>query len=388
MIQEYKDKESGTGVRISIYAFILSFASLGSAGGAYFIPEEYRTLCFVASIVLVIVSVCYQYVNKNKKNGVVILDIIDKVCLAITIIVLTFGFLGKLSPESCGKQTSTPFLTPTPIQEIKNPSGKIAAGNDFSMLLRSDKKVVTYGRATGINTTNWENIIQISAYGTHAVGLCENGHVIVTAEDTSEYKVSNWYDIKQAVACEGGVIGVTNGGQVLFEGPNKSDIRECTQWTSVDRILAAAKHVIAVDKYGSILKAGDNEYHQLNFSLVGTVIAAAAANDSTFLVYQDKSVFPKGKPWGTEDDVSGWSDIVAVAGGDLFTVGLCSDGTLRLAGDESHNKRCVRDWENIIAVCAGQKHVVAIDQVGRVYSKGYDDNGRCGIDGENYWVNN
>jgi len=273
-------------------------------------------------------------------------------------------------------------------QVILDPSGKIAAGNDFSMLLRSDKKVVVYGNTGLIDTSKWENIVQITAYGTHAAGLCENGHVVIAAENPDDYPIDGWYDIKQVVACDGGVIGVTNDGQVLLEGPNKSDIRECTQWTSVDRILAAAKHVIAVDKYGNILKAGDNEYLQLNFSLIGTVIAAAAANDSTFLVYQDKSVFANGKRWGTEDDVSGWSDIVAAAGGDVFTVGLCSDGTLRLAGDESYNKRCARDWKNIIAVCAGQDHVVAIDQAGRVYSKGYDDNGRCGIDGENYWVSN
>ena len=44
---------------------------------------------------------------------------------------------------------------------------------------------------------------------------------------------------------------------------------------------------------------------------------------------------------------SGWPDIVAVAAGDAYTVGLKADGTVVAVGDNEYGQREVSGWTDI-----------------------------------------
>ena len=59
-------------------------------------------------------------------------------------------------------------------------------------------------------------------------------------------------------------------------------------------------------------------------------------------------------------NVSGWSDIAAVAAGDYHTVGLKRDGTVVAVGYNSNGQCDVSKWRNITAIAAGAIHTVGI----------------------------
>ena len=78
-------------------------------------------------------------------------------------------------------------------------------------------------------------------------------------------------------------------------------------------------------------------------------------------------------------DVDSWSDIVAVAAGEVHTVGLRSDGTVVVAGDNVWGECNVDGWTDIVAVAAGWGHTVGLRSDGTVVATGWNDAGQCDV---------
>lgn len=76
-------------------------------------------------------------------------------------------------------------------------------------------------------------------------------------------------------------------------------------------------------------------------------------------------------------NVSGWTDIVAVAAGDWHTVGLKSDGTVVATGwlkDASSENACsVSEWKNIVAIAAGTGYTMGLKEDGTIVVVGYNE---------------
>ncbi len=71
-----------------------------------------------------------------------------------------------------------------------------------------------------------------------------------------------------------------------------------------------------------------------------------------------------------ETDVDDWADIVAVAAGDDHTIGVKSDGTVRVANDIYYGQPSVSEWDNIVAVAADHLHVVGLKSDGTILIAG------------------
>ena len=80
-------------------------------------------------------------------------------------------------------------------------------------------------------------------------------------------------------------------------------------------------------------------------------------------------------------NVSGWTDIVAVAAGGRHTVGLKSDGTVVACGWNERGQCNVSGWTDIVAVAAGSRHTVGLKSDGTVVACGYNKNGQCDVSG-------
>ena len=100
-------------------------------------------------------------------------------------------------------------------------------------------------------------------------------------------------------------------------------------------------HTVGLKADGTVVAVGDNEYEQCN--------------------------------------VSGWSNIVAVACGYIHTVGLKSDGTVVAVGYNLDGRCNVSGWSNIVAVACGVRHTVGLKADGTVVAVGYNDYGQCNV---------
>lgn len=353
-------------IAITIYILYLItkiFISAKNSEGTTKIYKRFNTCCVVVAVLFIVLAVV-----GNAKTTLTQVDI-------------TSLGIGRITPSA--------IPTPTPIPTIYDPSGKIAAGDKFSLLLRSDKTVSTYGTAEEIDTSNWENIIQIAAYQNHAIGLCESGRVVVSAVDRDEYDVGDWSGITQVAACKDGVIGVTKDGCVLLEGPCRNRLLECTRWENVDRIIAAGEQIIARKYDGTLITARkDNDVKQLNAKHDSDIISVAVAEDLIFLVHEDGIVKIVGDAQGTVASIADWSSISEIALGETFVVGRRWDGTAQKLGNPEDTVLDVKSWSEIIAVCAGENHTIGLRKDGTVLATGLGTSGQCGIHGESYWVGN
>ena len=62
-------------------------------------------------------------------------------------------------------------------------------------------------------------------------------------------------------------------------------------------------------------------------------------------------------------------------------VALRSDGSVLAAGDNSNDQCEVKDWKNIVAVCAGRLHTIGLRSDGTVVAAGRSFEGQCNVSG-------
>ena len=84
-------------------------------------------------------------------------------------------------------------------------------------------------------------------------------------------------------------------------------------------------------------------------------------------------------------NVSNWTDIVAVAAGGVHTVGLKSDGTVVATQATNQKYECgasgVSRWNDIVSIAAGNGHTVGLKADGTVVAVGRNETGQCEVTG-------
>ena len=98
----------------------------------------------------------------------------------------------------------------------------------------------------------------------------------------------------------------------------------------------------------------------------------------------DGTVVAVGSNYYGQCDVSDWSDIVAISAGWAHTVGLKSDGTVVatsfIRAKEYYCGQCnVSAWSDIVAISAGSVHTVGLKSDGTVVATGDNEYGQCNV---------
>lgn len=394
--------EQGHGSHFKYSSLIISGCSLvvtvitAIAGALEYLRDHVFLIWLVIAAAVSLLLITLRIVLKNNTS-----EELDKLSLAFNINCIIVAIMFILFAVFSNARTTiheiqehilaTPTIVPTasPTPEIPDPADKIAAGNDFSMLLRSDKKVVTYGQATGIDTSSWENIIQIAAYKDHAIGLREDRTVVVTGKDYEQYDVSGWSGIRQVVACKDGVVGVTMDGDIRFDSLNKDCMLDCQSWDHVQRVVGAACILVAERNDGSMIAANAWEVTDPYMtSLEKRIVSGTAVDDRMLLVLDNGRVKATGESSVLENLVATWTDMLQVAVGNGFAIGLKEDNSVLSIGAPNNEELSVSGWENVAAICVGGSHILGLCEDGTVLTDGSEAGGLANIANEDYWVSN
>lgn len=156
----------------------------------------------------------------------------------------------------------------------------------------------------------------------------------------------------------------------------------------VDAARAHAQRIAAGDAYvaglwadGTVAAVGRNTWNQCNVSGWTDVVAIAAYYDHTVGLRADGTVVATGTNSDGQCRVSGWTDVVAVAAGAYFTVGLRADGTVTAVGRNKEGQCNVSGWKDVVAIAAGGYHTVVIRADGSVSSVGSNRKGQRNLNG-------
>ena len=107
-------------------------------------------------------------------------------------------------------------------------------------------------------------------------------------------------------------------------------------------------------------------------------LAIAAYSDGSAVVSSGNgySSYPGSRlTFGTED----WSDIIAVAAGDDFIIGVQSNGTVVSSGNNDEGECNVSHWRNIVDIACGRCHTVGLLEDGTVVATGKNEDQQCDV---------
>ena len=202
----------------------------------------------------------------------------------------------------------------------------VKEGSDFTIVLKSDGTLKSYGFGSSneeeLNT--WAGIVEIAVGENHVVGLDKNGKLYCTGDNTkNQCELKNFKNIKHIYATANGTVGIDEDDNIYYT----------SEVTGVSRLMNAKG-----------LK--DLDYDGDNFIYINS--------DGTCDYYaeNDMTAFYK---------IDGWKDITDVAAGKDFFAGLKSDGTVSIAIDDDDIKEEVSGWTNIIAIAAADNYLVGYD---------------------------
>ena len=143
-------------------------------------------------------------------------------------------------------------------------------------------------------------------------------------------------------------------------------LKEC-KYLIADQFQEQNETAKAAIAFGKL--AGYKDAKERSFALWNSVAereSIVAKNNDTVGLKTDGSVVVAGQNSDRFRSVSDWTDIVAISVGYQHIVGLKSNGTVVAAGRNQEGQCDVAGWTNIVAISAGTSHTVGLKADGSV----------------------
>lgn len=246
----------------------------------------------------------------------------------------------------------------------------ISAGSDFIVGLKSDGTVTLalrkadYRYRSFVNVDAWENIVSVSTGDQFIVGLKSDGTLVSTGIDGyGETKLEDWESIVSIDTGWQHIVGLDQDGKVHVAGFRADELQQ-----EIDAQIEMWTDIVAISTGGSTGAGNDGRGHIVALKKDGSVVAVG---DNSF----------------GQCDVTGpeWQNIVAISAGDYHTVALTKDGhvlTTQSARRYPDSKKDIDGWTDIISVSAGYGYTLALKETekGRfMESTGLKDNGQRNV---------
>lgn len=232
-----------------------------------------------------------------------------------------------------------------------------AARKDGSVLISNDDGYYS-------QVKNWKGIVSIAAQGSHIVGLRNDGTVL--ADGNNKYgqcEVFDWKNIVAVAAGETCTVGLRADGTVVCAGKLKeSSGSKVKDWNGIVAIAISGcgfgwNPVWGIRKNGDLL-CSDGTYR--HFNDVRMICGGSLPSDLCVLGNN-------GKLYTTSciKKAQIWSNIAAISMVHHL-VGLKEDGTVLADGlYKGHDELNVSSWRNVIAIAAGENYTVGLTSEGR-----------------------
>lgn len=126
----------------------------------------------------------------------------------------------------------------------------------------------------------------------------------------------------------------------------------------------------ALTNQGRVCAIGRNQDGQTNVSHWSDVVDISGGDRHLAVLHEDGTVDAIGRWEHGQCDVHSWRDIIDISAGVFCTVGICEDGTVKLAGQCSEVAFDVSDWTNIVQVDVTDYFIVGLRTDGTVVYTG------------------
>lgn len=288
------------------------------------------------------------------------------------------------------------------LQECKIQLARLQQATTISAGIRSSVGMIRNGKVYWAGNDEyswkdeletWNDIISISVKGNFVLGLKEDGTVVMAGK-IPEYYVGTktWIDVIAISSGQQYIIGLRSDGTLVAQGHNGDLQADIDDWIDIVAISTGWRHTVGLDSNGEIHITGLGSKKQLEYienhkdewtniidiDAGGGTSEDIGATPYTVALKQDKTVVTT-LPNVNLDKNNGWSDIIAISAGDSHIVGLKSDGTV-VTTETGNSAKEISEWTDIVAISAGYRFTLGLKKDGTVVAAGYDKQGQIDVD--------
>lgn len=269
----------------------------------------------------------------------------------------------------------------------------IAAGGCHSVAVKTDGTVVAtgYGDDGQKRVSSWSNIIAVDGSFWNTIGLRANGTVVATGQNGfGQCDVTKWKDIVAIASGLCGTLGLKADGTVVVATNSSTGWgKSIAKWPGNIVSIAGGDMLIGLKSDGTVVAVDStNRGMEKRLAEWRDIVAIASGGGGIMVCHAvglkaDGTVVAVGDNDDGQCNVSGWTDIIAIAAGVSHTVGLKSDGTVVAVGNNRDGRCNVSDWRDIVAISAGAQHTIGLKADGTMVATGYngDGDGQCNVSG-------
>ncbi len=236
-------------------------------------------------------------------------------------------------------------------------------------------------------------IVEIAAGDFHLVGLRADGTVVAMGDSgKGSCDVTGWTDIASVGACFLTSIGVRRDGTAVRTGIRANFV---TEWVGIACAKGFGDFAVGIGTDGTATLSEyqndpglpEGEHPRLtNVADIAMAFEMTAClfRDGTVKVYRE-TVSGDSTHYGDTPirDAENWTDIVGITAGQSFLLGLKKDGTVAVAGGIEAGTLDVSGWTDIVAIASSGygKYALGLKKDGTVVAAGRNDTGQCDVSG-------
>ena len=246
--------------------------------------------------------------------------------------------------------------TPVSVSQVN----RIALGDKYSLYI--DKNRSLQVRGVFEPASEFKNVVQVSAYDSHALGLTENGTVVNSVSDAA---TETWKNVVMIAAGKNHSAAVRKDGTVYCSGSGAAC--RVSEWKDVEQIAAGDEVTIAVHKDGTVSASGSVPAGIADLRDVRAV--SIGRNTYAFILKDGKvKVFPSGSERAAEAAV--WTHVDEIAAGNNTVAGILKDGRAVISAADEDVKERVLSWGDLRYIAANGETIVAVDKNGKMHGAG------------------
>lgn len=290
-----------------------------------------------------------EEVNKRKKISRKMLIIISSVISFVVVCAFLVFF----------------FLRPTKHLNLSE-KNRLALGNLFSIYIDDNGRVNIRGQLN--NRAAFDDLVQVSAYGDHAVGLKKNGTVVSNGhEDVTKLKT-----VTMIAAGKDHILALNANGKVSCIGNQKACM--VNEWQDVDKVFAGNGFSIGITKKKKVLLSGD----VAGLSNLDNIEDIVTNDEWLLALHKNGQISSHSLIDNKTIDLSKLSGIKAVALTNEGVFGIDRSNKLQyvLFNEKSDifNRKILDCWQNLHFIAGTNNTLVAIDNVGNMFGIGDNNN--------------
>lgn len=266
-----------------------------------------------------------------------------------TVVVLVIGFA----------ITAMLMQSKSSVKNVLTANSRLVAAQRFSAYLSDKGVLIKHG--SSLDTSEFTDVVQISARQNVIAGLNSDGSVVCSGNNCDSSKMK---DVISISAGNSHILALLKDKSVVCTGSTTAC--DVETFKEVDTIYAGNNESYAI-KDGKVLYVGNSVIKSDIESLTNVQQIATSSNFFAALTKDGKVI---ALPFKTAKiDTSSFLNVTQIAVGNDFIVALQNDGSVKAVGNEEIIKE-VEKWQNIQSVAAYDNYVIGVNRSNIIYGAG------------------